>query len=185
MFDFINDDERIIFTAIGVIAFLFVVGVVLIVFISCKFLLSRRKLKITESQGHGSVSGEEYDVFISYSHQDGDKGNWLADALRKASIRVFLSSSELAAGDNFSEEIKEALRDAGELWVLASPRSLESEWVMTEWGAAWAMGKRVVPVLHNCSARDLPERLAALHTVSLADIDLEVLRLKTRLETDR
>lgn len=186
MFDFINDDERIIFTAVVIIAIVVVVGFIFLIIKILKtitgFFLSKKRMEMIKSQNSILGEGNEFDVFISYSHRDESVGIWLADELRKEKIRVFLSSSELSAGDNFSEGIKDALRDTKELWLIASPHSLDSEWVMTEWGAAWAMGKRVVPVLHNCLPGNLPERLAALQTISLDELGSEIARLKTRTE---
>ena len=51
--------------------------------------------------------------------------------------------------------------------MLVSPESSKSEWVISEWGAAWALGKRIVPILHRCSYDALPQRLARLHCTDL------------------
>lgn len=194
MFDFVNDDERIIFTSLSAIASCFCIGMVFLVFLAISpfvlrqliaFWISRRKLQLAEAQESAIGRAELYDVFVSYSHKDEAAGLAVAEQLRQCQMRVFLSSSALAAGDDFSNQIKAALRDAAELWILASPRSLASEWVMTEWGAAWAMGKRVVPVLVDCTPADLPERLAALHSVPLAQLAKEVERLKERRKQNR
>jgi len=180
MFDFINDDERIIFGTFQAIAIAIVM--LFVVRNLTRFFLSKRKLDIAEAQTVVIGRADKYDVFISYSHKDEAVGRLLEEELRRSGLRVFLSSSALTGGDNFSEEIKNALRDAGELWIIASPQSLESEWVMTEWGAAWAMGKRVVPLLYNCEPKDLPERLGALHTTSIDKLSVEIKNLKKRLQ---
>jgi TIR domain len=49
--------------------------------------------------------------------------------------------------------------------LLVSPTSLKSDWVLTEWGAAWALGKKIVPILHRCSPEQLPDRIRRLQCV--------------------
>ena len=80
---------------------------------------------------------------------------------------MFLAPKELNPGDDFAEEIRLALHGSRELWLLVSPSSSKSEWVISEWGAAWALGKRIVPILHRCGPDALPVRLAKLQCVDL------------------
>jgi len=48
-----------------------------------------------------------------------------------------------------------------------SPSSLKSGWATTEWGAAWVLEKKIIPILHQCSVDELPERLKRLHCIDL------------------
>lgn len=113
----------------------------------------------------------ETDVFLSYASADSDEAEVLVAKLEVAGFRVFMAKKTLKAGDDFAEEIRRALIGSRELWVLVSPSSQGSEWVATEWGAAWALGKRIVPVLHRCAPQSLPARLQKLHCVDLYKID--------------
>jgi hypothetical protein len=106
-----------------------------------------------------------HDVFVSYASPDQQEANVLFDAVTKAGGKAFLSSKLLSPGDDFAETIRSQLISSRELWLLVSPNSLKSEWVLTEWGAAWLAGKRIVPILHRCRPEDLPDRLRRLHCI--------------------
>jgi TIR domain-containing protein len=106
-----------------------------------------------------------HDVFISYASPDQDEANVLYDAVMKAGGKAFLSSKLLSPGDDFAETIRSQLISSRELWLLVSPNSLKSEWVLTEWGAAWLAGKRIVPIIHRCHPEDLPDRLRRLQCI--------------------
>lgn len=112
-----------------------------------------------------------YDIFLSYSDRDKDRAEIIHGKLSKAGQRVFMAPKELNAGDDFAEEIRKALIGSRELWLLVSPNSIKSEWVISEWGAAWMLQKRIVPILFRCSHVDLPERLRRFHCVDLDVID--------------
>jgi TIR domain len=106
-----------------------------------------------------------YDVFISYSSADSSEANQLFEAVKRAGGRAFLSAKSLKPGGDFAEDIRESLIAARQLWLLVSPTSLKSDWVLSEWGAAWALEKKIVPILHRCSPEQLPDRLSRLHCI--------------------
>lgn len=106
-----------------------------------------------------------YDVFISYSSADSNEANQLFEAVKGAGGRAFLSAKSLKPGGDFAEDIRESLIAARQLWLLVSPTSLKSDWVLSEWGAAWALEKKIVPILHRCSPEHLPDRLSRLHCI--------------------
>ena len=107
----------------------------------------------------------EYDVFVSYSSKDQKLAFSIYEAIKKAGGQVFLSEKNLKPGDDFAEEIRKPLVTSRELWLLVSPHSLKSEWVLTEWGAAWALKTKIVPILHQCSPENLPERLRKIQYI--------------------
>jgi hypothetical protein len=113
----------------------------------------------------------KHDVFLSYAAPDHEQASRLHSLLEASGARVFMARKNLDPGDDFAEEIRRALGMSRELWLVASPSSLTSEWVMTEWGAAWAFGTRIVPVLHRRDIKELPERLQRLHCIDAADAE--------------
>jgi hydroxymethylpyrimidine pyrophosphatase-like HAD family hydrolase len=119
--------------------------------------------------GVSEVVTEE--IFISYAHQDEQRAQRIAHKLNERKIRCFLAPKGIQKGDAFKERLREALANAREIWVLLSPDSLRSEWVTTEWGAAWVLEKRIVPVLYRCSPDDLPDRLRDLQFADIDEID--------------
>lgn len=112
-----------------------------------------------------------YTVFLSYSSGDAAAAREVHDKITGAGHPVFMAEKAIQPGDDFAEEIRLALVGSREVWVLVSPSSAASEWVMTEWGAAWALGKKIIPILHRCAPEDLPGRLARLQCADLYEID--------------
>lgn len=119
------------------------------------------------------------DVFFSYASADQGEADRVYAEIVAAGGTVFLAKKNLAAGEDFAERIREALRAAREVWLLLSPASLKSEWVFTEWGAAWVLEKTIVPILHRCSPNDLPARLARLQCIDLYQIS-ELVKHRTQ-----
>lgn len=113
------------------------------------------------------VTEEYYDVFLSYSSKNQDKADKIYKAIQKAGGFVFQSGKNLEAGTDFSDSIKKAIRASREFWLLASPESTKSEWVISEWAAAWALDKKIVPILFQCSPKDLPDRLEAKQAINI------------------
>jgi len=99
------------------------------------------------------------DVFLSYASTDGREANMILQAIERTGGRAFIAEKVLEPGEDFAERIREALCSSRELWLLVSPNSLKSEWVLTEWGAAWALRKKIVPILLRCDIGQLPERI--------------------------
>jgi hypothetical protein len=108
---------------------------------------------------------ETYDVFLSYASGDSREALKIYEAVVAAGGRVFLSEKSLKAGDDFAERIRSALHASDELWLLLSPNSLRSEWVISEWGAAWVLRKRIIPILFRCTPQDAPDRIGRLHCI--------------------
>lgn len=106
-----------------------------------------------------------HDVFISYSSTDSSEASQLYEAVTNAGGKAFLSGKSLRPGEDFADEICQALVSSRELWLLVSPASLNSEWVLSEWAAAWALEKKIVPILHRCSPEQLPERIGRLQCI--------------------
>lgn len=113
----------------------------------------------------------DYDVFLSHATPDSAEAHAVRDKIVAAGHRVFLAPKELQPGDDFAEEIRLALHGSRELWLLLSPASSKSEWVISEWGAAWALGKRIVPILHRCAPDALTGRLARLQCIDLHRVE--------------
>jgi hypothetical protein len=100
-----------------------------------------------------------YDVFISYSISNAAEASELEATLNKSGLTCFLAEKSVLPGEVFDERIRDALLESKVVCFLATPDSLGSEWVVTEWGAAWALAKPLIPVLLRCAPKDLPDRL--------------------------
>jgi len=125
----------------------------------------------------------KYDVFLSYATKDSKHAQDLYSKIHHEGFKVYFSEKTIVGGDNFSDNIRDALVESAELWVLITPNSLHSEWVTTEWGAAWGLGKRIVPILLQCSHEALPNRLKLLQCADYHEIDRLIEQLSGRQES--
>jgi hypothetical protein len=111
------------------------------------------------------ANSSQYDVFLSYSSHNSTEARTVSDAIIGSGKRVFLAEKSIQPGHDFEDAIRKALRGSREVWLLVSPQSMKSEWVTTEWGAAWALEKKIIPILFRCDSNSLPDRLKRIHCV--------------------
>jgi len=111
------------------------------------------------------------DIFLSYSSTVKEEARHVYEFLVHRNISVFMAEKSVTAGDSWEGAIREALRTCNQLWLLMSPESLTSEWVMTEWAVAWALEKKIVPVLFRCAPNDLPKRLQSYQCIDLHKLE--------------
>lgn len=107
----------------------------------------------------------ENDIFISYASSESKKANKIYEAITAVGGRAFLAEKSLAPGEDFAEKIRQAIISSREIWLLVSPSSLKSDWVLSEWGAGWILNKRIVPILYRCTPEQLPDRLRKLQCI--------------------
>ena len=140
-----------------------------------------------------NLKSHSYDVFISYYSGDIEEAESIKNKLSKLNLTSFLAPHEIDAGANFSEKIKQSLQNSRELCLVYSSKSKNRVWVNSEWGAAWFMGKHIVPVLVDIPEKQIrkDDRLSQFHYIKyrgnlIEKYALEVLqrRLKFYLEND-
>jgi hypothetical protein len=95
-----------------------------------------------------------WDVFISHAREDKSAVvEPLAEALRRAGLRVWIDVHEIVLGDSLTSKINDGLTTSKFGVVILSPDFLAKEWPRRELAALLAIemkhGKRVLPVLHN------------------------------------
>ena len=110
-------------------------------------------------------------VFVSYAQQDSALAEEVFRRLRPLSVEVW-SDDQLTAGENWRDVLRSRLRDSNYFVFLLTPRALESSWVLQELGAAWVLGKRIVPVATDRRLVErLPVDLGQARTVTFDDMD--------------
>lgn len=107
------------------------------------------------------------EIFISYCRKDGDFAEVLRSRLREAGFSSWIDLEGLQAGEEWCQEIDEAIRNSVALVVVMSPASRASGYVAYEWAFALGAGVRVIPVL--LAATDVPPRLATLQHLDFTD----------------
>lgn len=128
------------------------------------------QMTVARLDGIQHRNSKSYSVFLSYSSTDKDEARKIATFLSKKNIKVFLSEKELKPSTKWEHDIKNALRTSILFCLLATPNSLKSEWVATEWGAAWAYEIPILPILLQCSVKDLPERLRDYQAINFHEM---------------
>ena len=98
--------------------------------------------------------GEDRKVFISYSHEDRDFAERLANALHEAGEDVWWDQWELMPGDSLIAKIfEEGLARSKAFIVVLSPQSIRSKWVREELDVATIRKiegvTRIIPVLRG------------------------------------
>src|SRR4051812_42023737 len=107
---------------------------------------------------------DPYDIFISYSQRDGEIAASLASRFDDAGLKCFLADKSILAASEWDTVLRDAIRNAERILVLLTPRSKDSLWVAAEIGAAWVLGKPLIPALQFVEPQDLLEPVRKFQT---------------------
>ncbi len=102
-------------------------------------------------------------VFLSYSHQDQQRAQEIAEALRENGVKVWLDIEQLRPGDQIHSLIEKAVDNADTFVALLS--QTERANLAFELGLARAKGIKVIPVLLSDAA--IPSDLQGVRYVDL------------------
>jgi hypothetical protein len=85
----------------------------------------------------------DYDVFVSYAHQDGDDVEFIAQQLGEidSRLRLYLDRQRLDPGSAWQHELFDALDSSRRVIVLYSPSYVESKVCKEEFNIAWARSR--------------------------------------------
>jgi len=111
----------------------------------------------------------QFDLFLSYSTKDRDQAAAVVAAAEAIGLTIFQDGKEIEYGEVWAEEIRLALMGSREIALLASPSAMASEWVQTEWGAAWALQRTITPIMLMMPPGQLPARLQQRQAVIYGD----------------
>lgn len=89
----------------------------------------------------------EKKVFLSYANSDATYANLLARSLKKKGVDAFVLHEQLASGSEWDEMLRKELKESSAFIALISDNWNRSSWAALEYGAAFAMGKKIIPVL--------------------------------------
>ena len=100
----------------------------------------------------------EFDLFISYAAGDSHIAGELRGELESGGLKCFMAEKDIRAASEWQDSIRQALIGSKRLLVLLTPRSVNRP-VLLETGAAWALGKPLIPALSHIAADDLTDPL--------------------------
>jgi len=93
-----------------------------------------------------AVTKQRVRIFLSYSLTDKGYVSRLRNLLSKRRDSHVFSPEFLSAGEDFASRIKDEIARCDIFVVLLSSDSINSKWVLSELGAAWALNKLIIPV---------------------------------------
>ncbi len=93
-------------------------------------------------------TGDEYDVFISYSRQDAGWAMKLSESLSASGLRVFVDSARMVAGGSWEPSLRQQLQASRNLLTVQSNAASTSDWV-----------QRDVTLFHMLAGEDRHRRL--------------------------
>ena len=127
-----------------------------------------------------------YRVFVSHGWNDRWVAQQMARCIRDGGAEPFLDIFDVKRGDRIEQRIQDELPRCDELVVLLTPWSVRRNWVWTEVGAAWGLGKRTVGVLYGLTIKDVEREyggmaaLAPTNCLGLEEFDTYISELKAR-----
>jgi hypothetical protein len=104
-------------------------------------------------------------AFISYGHADIDFVLHLVSSFSELNVPIWVDFQQLIAGDDWRQEINDALNKSDVMILVISPTSINSREVRREW--RYWLGRKdkppILPVLHKLA--EIPYELAELHYI--------------------
>ncbi len=119
-------------------------------------------------------------VFISSTQKDLDLAKDLARRLQQKGMQIFTEEDAKRPGDNWVTPIERHLRLSDEVIVLLTDHALANPRMMSELGAAYALKKKVTPVLVGVTVDDLPPFLQTLSFIKYSELEDYLCRFKTQ-----
>lgn len=98
-----------------------------------------------------------YHTFISYSNSDKGLANEISDSLQNVGAANFLAERSINLGKDFTSAIRIGMQESRIGLILLTPNSINSNWVLAEAGALWALDKKIIPAYLNINLDDLPD----------------------------
>lgn len=121
------------------------------------------------------AGSNDYDLFISYSHQDGEVISALRDEIGRLApdLRVFLDSSSLSGGASWQQRVYAALEASERVLCLYSPGYLSSKVCMEELHLAILVNRDREGILIPAYLRsaELPAYLRLIQYVDVRESD--------------
>ena len=112
------------------------------------------------------------DIFISYSEEDEEITQKIANTLKRESFTIWTNKTDIKAGAKFQEQINKGIEEADNLIYLISANSLRSRYCQQEIEYALANNKRIVPLLvEKIQIETIPPEILALQFLDFTEYE--------------
>lgn len=116
-------------------------------------------------------------IFISHSSEDKDLAGKLIALIEatlvapRGTIRcTSVPGYALHGGDNTPEQLRTDLQACSVVLGMLTTTGLSAPWLLLELGAAWAFGKKVIPLIGpGATFKDLPGPFGDIHALTMTD----------------
>ena len=116
-----------------------------------------------------------WDVFISHASEDKPFVRELAKALETQGLQVWFDETTLKLGDSLRRSIDQGLKESKYGLVIISPSFFQKSWTQYELDALVtlqiAYGKRILPIWHQISQREVMAHSSALASLVAVSTD--------------
>ncbi|HWD43196.1 MAG TPA: FxSxx-COOH system tetratricopeptide repeat protein [Actinomycetota bacterium] len=113
------------------------------------------------------------DFFISYTGADQVWAEWIAETLEQGGYSTVLQAWDFRPGENFVQQMSQALADARRVLAVLSPAYFQSPYARDEWTAALVRGRgqadRLLPV--RIAPCEVPPLIADRVYIDLVDLE--------------
>lgn len=109
------------------------------------------------------------DIFISYARADQAAASAVHQQLVAGGVSVFMADRSIEPGADWRSRIEREIQGARLVLVLASQAGCQSAWVQNEVGMAVSARRKIIPVIWDMPASDLPGVLSGYQALDLAD----------------
>jgi hypothetical protein len=97
----------------------------------------------------------KFDLFISYASGDAAIAAEFREHAEQMGITCFMAERDIVVASEWQDSIRAALLGSKRVLLLITPRSINRPWIWMETGAAWALGKPLIPALSHVEPNDL------------------------------
>jgi hypothetical protein len=108
---------------------------------------------------------ESFDIFVSYSTDDGHLVDGLVRLLKLSGRRVFIDRNSIQPGDLWERSLRQAITGSEQIILLWCCHSSESKWVAVEIEQAVEESKPIIPLL--LCGKFIPEPVAKYQWIDL------------------
>lgn len=130
------------------------------------------KLGIIRAEDAEDKNDLKYDLFISHASEDQEVAMDIKELAENTyELKCFLDVSDLKSGERWEPQIREALQESREVLILLTENSDSRQWVFAELGAAWALEKKIHPIMLRGDFKKLHPLISQFQGFKYSDID--------------
>lgn len=122
-------------------------------------------LDFLSSTGLDAAMTERSRIFISYSHKDRERADFLCDSLRERGHPVFIDREGIFEAEHITTRIRDMIQGSDVVLFVLGPNWIASPACQMEMNLALELNKRILPTAFEDVGPDLPEEIRQINYV--------------------